>query len=465
MGSQQCSQSMGVGVGTRRPTIVIAAIVVIVILAFCTDMANWSAAGKLKHKGGVSNWLLDSHLSMWSLSYWLQPRSLAVPNPAEQERVNRWVDTIISEDQAHSRKLASCSPAALYSFANQMSAIAPATGSAECSPPVLAAGCTAPKLAYVVPFALHEVDQVILLMRLWSMESYFPCCRCSNTELVLAGANQDAVDEMAVQRKRLESKQGPWRPERCFKAVRILSIDLPAKWDQYGYAPPAMFRTVFGPKMLANFGYTAIFWGEPDTFAVRRCWIDALFQHAISMHHSTLWSLGTSQSFVRSNQNNAHHHLYHLNGNALYKYDSQAFHEFVAHAIPEGLHDAFDTKMFKSRFGSDETPLNQVLALRAHTNMHLLHRFAYSDFVSNHPQDLCMHSLKDFTARWPATHLVHSKAVGALLKCSDCCDRMTDGSFEATKLATGKLLRGMYCLYDFDHLIAGNSLSIKLCEP
>eukprot|EP00658_Telonema_sp_P-2_P021858 TRINITY_DN18716_c0_g1_i6.p1 TRINITY_DN18716_c0_g1~~TRINITY_DN18716_c0_g1_i6.p1 ORF type:complete len:407 (+),score=69.34 TRINITY_DN18716_c0_g1_i6:97-1221(+) len=315
--------------------------------------------------------------------------------------------------------------------------------------------CRLPKLAYVVPYAKHEVEQVLLLLRMWQLASYQPCQQCVNADLILAGANQQAVATLVEARGR--DKTSPYCIGRsctgpsqghCWRDIFDLDLQLPDKYDRYGAGPPNMFRMLFSSDVMGRRGYTAMFWGEPDTFPVRAGWLDGLFRKAIDMHHGPWWELGTVQSFVRRNQNNADRFLWHTNGNALYRYDSPAFAEFVSQAIPEGMEGAFDTSLYEHRFGESKWGLSRKLPLLAHTNIHLLHRFGYTEAVKNHPQDLCMPNLKNWTERWPGVFLVHSKAFGALLKCSRCCETSSDGFFRATKLATGVLSAGMRCLYE-----------------
>ena len=87
-----------------------------------------------------------------------------------------------------------------------------------------------------------------------------------------------------------------------------------------------------------------------------------------------------------------------------------------------------------------------------------------------HAHRRCMRTFEDFLRRHPSTFLVHSKAIGALLRCSDCCALHDGGAWSPWKRESTRYSNQMLCLYaDTAPLVDGNGMMVDgewhMCSP
>ena len=84
---------------------------------------------------------------------------------------------------------------------------------------------------------------------------------------------------------------------------------------------------IAGPR-LRDKHYNYMFWMEADTFGVRPGWLQALYQLAVVEQGA--WMVGSLQQHNRKMY--GHNDYYHINGNALHRFDSEAYRMFLRRA-------------------------------------------------------------------------------------------------------------------------------------
>ena len=233
-------------------------------------------------------------------------------------------------------------------------------------------------LAVVLAFPLADVESAELNLRSWNMGSFSPCRsgwpRAKNVDLVIAVAILGG--QGAQVKKRLEGALTP-RARECIRSVIIIDLKLTEEEDTYDLAPPAMFHAALNSTMLRARCYKYMFWMECDSFGVRQNWLEALYQLAVLEQGA--WMVGSLQQHNRKMYST--NDYYHINGNALHRFDSEAYRMFLRSARLHHPH-VFDYAIMIERM--------QGGAEHVHIGQQVTHRFVYTKVIQNHPADVCM---------------------------------------------------------------------------
>lgn len=290
-------------------------------------------------------------------------------------------------------------------------------------------------LAIVVAFPLKSLADAETNIRSWGMSSFLPCREgwrnANRVDLVIAVAilgNQRHVIDQTIN----EALPAPAR--RCFNRILVIDLGLTPEEDTYDNAPPAMFHGALNSTVMQSRGYNYMFWMETDVYGVRPMWLEGLYNLAVS--HQGAWMIGSMQQHNRRMYGPLDY--YHINGNALHAFDSDAYRMLLRKARIEHPH-VFDyaIQIWRTQQGP----------MHAHIAQQVMHRFQYTKYIQNHPADVCMRTLEDFLIRHPSTFMVHSKAISALIRCSDCCQMYNGGMWSPWKRESRRFSKQMQCLY------------------
>ena len=315
------------------------------------------------------------------------------------------------------------------------------------------------RLAVVLAFPLETMAEAELNVMSWSLDAFVPCAEgwpLAQQVDVVAGVAILGKDRERVE-KRFSSLFPP-NVRSCFRDFIVVDLGLTPEEDQYDKAPPAMFHGALNSSNLAKRGYTHMFWMEGDVFGVRPRWLEALYQLTLSQQAQGAWMVGSMQQHNRGMQGPLDN--YHINGNALHAFDSEAYRMFLRRARLNHP-NVFDyaSQIWRTQKGP----------MHAHIAQQVTQRFVYTKFIQNHPADVCMETFEDFLARHPATYMVHSKAFRALLLCTECCKWFPGGQWSPWKRENTRYGNQLKCLYYRKHPAGslGNPAAVRhrLCGP
>jgi hypothetical protein len=154
---------------------------------------------------------------------------------------------------------------------------------------------------------------------------------------------------------------------------------------------------------------------------VRHGWLDALYEETYFMKREGIWQKGSHPQYAHAvdvlasqDQMVAQHELFHINGNALYDFQSHTFGKYLdgsAGIVP----GSFDFSLYKYRHQLASAPFQQI-------SQHSLSRFQYTELIMNNPTDLCLPTLGMFLERHPDVVVVHGKALRSIRLGSSCCN-------------------------------------------
>ena len=292
-------------------------------------------------------------------------------------------------------------------------------------------------LAIVMAFHSRQVDDVIANIRLWEQQPFFPCSAADgntpSADLIFAAA--DADSQRLAEPRLWERFQAHPLPFKCFKNVYVTNLTISAEDNTYDRGPPAMFHATLNDTRLRVRHYSSLFWMEPDTFGVRPGWLDKLQTEATAAFHDAVWMVGSLQQHNRKMQSPIDY--YHINGNALHDFESEAYRHFLR-AARVNHPNVFDYAIHKWRM--------QKKRVHAHIGQNVMHKFKYTKLIQNHPTDVCMPDLCSFLERHPGTYLVHSKAIASILGGSACCVDYHE-SWSPLKREWTAMSQQLRCLY------------------
>merc|ERR1711988_1085890 len=130
--------------------------------------------------------------------------------------------------------------------------------------------------------------------------------------------------------------------DKCFQNVKVVSANLPNELDGYPRGACNQFFRLFiddqTRKLIGQ--YTSIFYMEPDIQPVKPMWLELIRKEASTAALSWFWVTGPTydSSFVPEDyRRNTPYLNNHINGNAIYRYDEDAYLNFLRNAFTEAV--------------------------------------------------------------------------------------------------------------------------------
>jgi len=264
------------------------------------------------------------------------------------------------------------------------------------------------KFAVVRPFIEKDAQLLIegmsAAMVAWKEACNKPRNNESPTDLIFY-FNKD-LDTKPQLKSQLEQLAFAAHVDKCFQNVKVVSANLPAELDGYPRGACNQFFRLFideqTRKLIGH--YTSIFYMEPDVQPVRSGWLEQVRKEAQSAATAWYWVAGPTYdaSYVPDEyKKNGPYFNNHLNGNSIYRYDDDAYLNFLRGSFNEAVNQCdtgdYDDKIwnymttshpdFRSRFTATE--------LVAHCKAGAFWDpvLSYSDVRAKYPNAYLMHAL------------------------------------------------------------------------
>lgn len=246
---------------------------------------------------------------------------------------------------------------------------------------------TKKKIAVVIPFPGHQLDNVKKSLQRWKNVSYFPCLTpATNTDLVFYF---DTVMKDYMKQD-LQSEVLTFRS--CFKNVVFYDANLTPAENSYPRGPNNQwFKIYLNPNNYIKKTYDHFFYMEPDVTVIRAGWVNEL-ERLVNAWPVPFWIAGSIYLGTKTIRQ-----PYHLNGNAIYSFSDQFIERIVKQAFTMCLQNPF--------MGYDE-----VISIIVHNEKTQLYRevlqyFVPIDFIQNKWHTKWEE--EDIKKRFPNTYLIH----------------------------------------------------------
>lgn len=190
----------------------------------------------------------------------------------------------------------------------------------------------------------------------------------------------------------------------AFSAVTTLSAYL-GKWeDRYPLGPSNMFfKLMVETPIIEDYGYSYLFWMEPDCFPVRSGWLDRLYNLVTTS--GQFWVIGSAirSDFVEDPQ--FRYGYDHINGNALYRLDDPDFRSFL-----DAVHEDFPQNLKKYMRSFDIAIALYKKSLKPFTRYsELHHHFIHTDLIQNVYRTET--NVTDLLSKHPNTYILHGRSL------------------------------------------------------
>lgn len=257
-------------------------------------------------------------------------------------------------------------------------------------------------VALVMPIWAAQIHAAARALRRWQAVPLTNRSRAAEVDVVIFVAYALGAGSAAPTEDALRALRGAFAASSSsFESFRLLTAGLSAAQAGYPIGAAVQFLLVLNATHSA--GYVGFVLMEPDVYAVRPFWLDALLSPFAgaerwwmrgSPYYSLPWSMGSA----------------HINGNAFYRADDEDFLRWAFGALAYGQRDdstqmaAYDYVMWlRSR--------RQLRRCEARKR-YLATRFVYSDLLVNAAPVPCVEKHADLIAHlrseYPSAYLVHA---------------------------------------------------------
>jgi len=194
--------------------------------------------------------------------------------------------------------------------------------------------------------------------------------------------------------------------KRCFHNIRFISALLSEEEDGYPRGCCNQFFKLFlDNDMRETVGnYGSIFLMEPDVTPLQTGWLDKLYEHAQWAHNAGVWVTGPTYDSRDVPEDRRHWQSFtdgHINGNAIYKFDDQAYVDF--------LHDAYVHATQQCAWGDYDDKIWQFLYVNRPQLAHLFHQHDLIAHCKTNSEWDPRLTLTQARARYPSSILIHSQ--------------------------------------------------------
>lgn len=244
--------------------------------------------------------------------------------------------------------------------------------------------------AYVIPFCQIDIDDVVFLLKLWSIDEHKITLNTTyDIDLILYFSG---LDETFVEKRFRHHVENY---NHIFKDIIYMKCELNKEDDKYPRAPGIMFFNCL--EQLQD--YKCIFFAEPDCLPIKNNWLKHLMKELDFCYKNNIWIKGSMYRGTDGVKIDIRclDMKFHLNGNAIYNVGNKKFMEMMQRIkININLDRAYDMEIMRYILNSKEDfPI-------------FFNHIMYSDFMLNYgKRDMSLY-IKEIPNE---TYFVHGKEI------------------------------------------------------
>jgi len=263
----------------------------------------------------------------------------------------------------------------------------------------------ASRLVLVIPFIEGHIDRVLSNIERW--QKYIPC-------QPHRGYHQ-FIDLLFYYHKDITSVRGlvgtlksaissHKEISQCFSVIRFANARLNDEEDVYPLGASRMFFRLMGMNTINKYNY--MYYMEPDNLPCKQYWLDRIYEEATIVGGESLWMRG---SIIRNGVSMVGTWTFgeHMNGNAIYRLDSQQFFDFLAlvenelNGDPGKYVESYDIAIYLVRKNRTLIPWDEFTRTAS--------KFQYTDLVQNWYRTEV--NATEVCNKYSGTYLVHGRNV------------------------------------------------------